>query len=232
MDRLICGDVGFGKTEIAMRAAFKAAAAGKQVLMLVPTTILAQQHLATFRERFGDLPVSVDMVNRFRTPGRDPRGPRALPRRPARHPDRHPPPAVDGRAAQGPGPGDRGRGAALRRGPEGGPAPAAPARGRAGHERHAHPADAPDLAVGAARHQRHRDPAARAGGRSPPTSASTTSRWSSRRCGARPRAEARASTCTTAWRRSRRPPRGCARWLPSCDRDRPRPDGASTSSRT
>ena len=68
MDRLICGDVGFGKTEIAMRAAFKAAAAGKQVLVLVPTTILAQQHLATFRERFGDLPVTLDMVNRFRTP--------------------------------------------------------------------------------------------------------------------------------------------------------------------
>jgi transcription-repair coupling factor (superfamily II helicase) len=68
MDRLICGDVGYGKTEIAMRAAFKAATAGKQTLMLVPTTILAQQHLATFRERFGDLPVSVDMVNRFRSP--------------------------------------------------------------------------------------------------------------------------------------------------------------------
>ena len=68
MDRLICGDVGFGKTEIAMRAAFKAAAAGKQVLILVPTTILAQQHLATFRERFGDLPVTLDMVNRFRSP--------------------------------------------------------------------------------------------------------------------------------------------------------------------
>ncbi len=68
MDRLICGDVGFGKTEIAMRAAFKSAAAGKQVLVLVPTTILAQQHLATFRDRFGDLPVTVDMVNRFRTP--------------------------------------------------------------------------------------------------------------------------------------------------------------------
>ena len=68
MDRLICGDVGFGKTEIAMRAAFKAAAAGKQVLMLVPTTILAQQHLATFRERYGDLPVTLDMVNRFRSP--------------------------------------------------------------------------------------------------------------------------------------------------------------------
>ena len=69
MDRLICGDVGFGKTEVAMRAAFKAAAGGKQVLILVPTTILAQQHLATFRERFADLPVSIDMVNRFRTAG-------------------------------------------------------------------------------------------------------------------------------------------------------------------
>jgi transcription-repair coupling factor (superfamily II helicase) len=68
MDRLVCGDVGFGKTEIAMRAAFKAAVAGKQVLVLVPTTILAQQHLATFRERYADLPVTIDMVNRFRTP--------------------------------------------------------------------------------------------------------------------------------------------------------------------
>ncbi|MDA2953183.1 MAG: transcription-repair coupling factor, partial [Actinomycetota bacterium] len=67
MDRLVCGDVGFGKTEVAMRAAFKAAAGGKQVLVLVPTTILAQQHLATFRERFAELPVSVDMVNRFRS---------------------------------------------------------------------------------------------------------------------------------------------------------------------
>jgi len=69
MDRLVCGDVGFGKTEVAMRAAFKAAAGGKQVLVLVPTTLLAQQHLATFRERFGDLPVSVDMINRFRSAG-------------------------------------------------------------------------------------------------------------------------------------------------------------------
>jgi transcription-repair coupling factor (superfamily II helicase) len=67
MDRLICGDVGFGKTEIAMRAAFKAAVAGKQVLVLVPTTILAQQHAATFAERFAELPVSIDMVNRFRS---------------------------------------------------------------------------------------------------------------------------------------------------------------------
>jgi len=69
MDRLVCGDVGFGKTEVAMRAAFKATAGGKQVMVLVPTTLLAQQHMATFRERFGDLPVSVDMVNRFRSAG-------------------------------------------------------------------------------------------------------------------------------------------------------------------
>ena len=54
MDRLICGDVGYGKTEVALRAAHKAAADGKQVMMLVPTTILAQQHFGTFRERFAD----------------------------------------------------------------------------------------------------------------------------------------------------------------------------------
>jgi transcription-repair coupling factor (superfamily II helicase) len=67
MDRLICGDVGYGKTEVALRAAFKAAEAGKQTLVLVPTTILAEQHLMTFRERYSDLPVSVEMVSRFRT---------------------------------------------------------------------------------------------------------------------------------------------------------------------
>ena len=161
MDRLICGDVGFGKTEIAMRAAFKAAAGGKQVLMLVPTTILAQQHLATFRERFGDLPVSVDMVNRFRTPAETREVLARYREGTPRHPDRHPPAAVDGRAAEGPRPGDRRRGAALRRRAEGEPAPAAAAGGRARDERHADPAHAPDLPVGPARHQRHRDAAAR-----------------------------------------------------------------------
>ena len=67
MDRLICGDVGYGKTEVALRAAFKAAEAGRQTLVLVPTTILAEQHWMTFEERFGDLPVKVGMVSRFRT---------------------------------------------------------------------------------------------------------------------------------------------------------------------
>ncbi|MCL4141685.1 UNVERIFIED_CONTAM: hypothetical protein GTU68_024760 [Idotea baltica] len=67
MDRLICGDVGFGKTEVAIRAAFKAVDNGKQVAVLVPTTILAYQHSRTFAERLKDFPVTVDYVNRFRT---------------------------------------------------------------------------------------------------------------------------------------------------------------------
>ena len=67
MDRLICGDVGYGKTEIAIRAAFKAVQEGKQVVFLVPTTILAQQHYNTFVQRMKDFPVRVDLMSRFRT---------------------------------------------------------------------------------------------------------------------------------------------------------------------
>jgi transcription-repair coupling factor (superfamily II helicase) len=67
MDRLVCGDVGFGKTEVAIRAAFKAVDNGKQVAVLVPTTILAFQHYRTFKERLSELPVTVDYLNRFRT---------------------------------------------------------------------------------------------------------------------------------------------------------------------
>lgn len=69
MDRLICGDVGYGKTEIALRAAFKAVQEGKQVVYLVPTTILAQQHYNTFVQRMKDFPIRVDMMSRFRTAG-------------------------------------------------------------------------------------------------------------------------------------------------------------------
>jgi transcription-repair coupling factor (superfamily II helicase) len=68
MDRLVCGDVGFGKTEVAIRAAFAVAVNGKQTLMLAPTTILAEQHWHTFRSRFRDFPVRVEMVSRFRAP--------------------------------------------------------------------------------------------------------------------------------------------------------------------
>jgi transcription-repair coupling factor (superfamily II helicase) len=67
MDRLICGDVGFGKTEVAIRAAFKAATDGKQVAILVPTTILAFQHYRSFKERLKDFPVNISYMNRFRT---------------------------------------------------------------------------------------------------------------------------------------------------------------------
>ncbi|RDS81181.1 transcription-repair coupling factor [Dyella monticola] len=67
MDRVICGDVGFGKTEVALRAAFAAATAGKQVALLVPTTLLAQQHYRNFADRFADWPVKVDVLSRFRS---------------------------------------------------------------------------------------------------------------------------------------------------------------------
>ncbi|MEP4078787.1 transcription-repair coupling factor [Haloferula sp.] len=68
MDRLVCGDVGFGKTEVAIRAAFKAVTGGKQVALLCPTTVLAEQHWRTFRERMSDYPIRIDLLNRFRTP--------------------------------------------------------------------------------------------------------------------------------------------------------------------
>src|SRR5256886_6048208 len=68
MDRLIVGDVGYGKTEVALRAAFKAVQDGKQVAIVVPTTVLAQQHFETFAERLATFPVNVEMLSRFRTP--------------------------------------------------------------------------------------------------------------------------------------------------------------------
>lgn len=68
MDRLVCGDVGYGKTEVAMRGAFKAIMDGKQVAILVPTTVLAEQHYSTFKERFSNYPAVIECLNRFRTP--------------------------------------------------------------------------------------------------------------------------------------------------------------------
>src|SRR6185295_1640442 len=68
MDRLICGDVGYGKTEVAMRAAMRAVLDGKQVALLTPTTVLAFQHWKTLRKRFAPFPVRVEMVSRFRAP--------------------------------------------------------------------------------------------------------------------------------------------------------------------
>src|SRR5699024_12100761 len=67
MDRLLCGDVGYGKTEVAIRAAFKAISEGKQVALLVPTTILAQQHYKTITERFSEYPIEIILLSRFCT---------------------------------------------------------------------------------------------------------------------------------------------------------------------
>ena len=173
MDRLICGDVGYGKTEVALRAAFKAAAEGKQVLMLVPTTILAQQHYGTFAERLADYPFTLEHVSRFRTAGRAEGGGRGLRRGPRRHPDRHPPGALARRAREGPRPADRRRGAALRRQAEGAAAPAEAEGRRDLDVGHADPAHAADVARRPARHLRDRDAARRAGARSGRTWAST-----------------------------------------------------------
>src|SRR5687768_6047491 len=67
MDRLLCGDVGYGKTEVAMRSAFKAVMDGKQVAFLAPTTVLAFQHVKTLKDRFAGFPVRIEMISRFRT---------------------------------------------------------------------------------------------------------------------------------------------------------------------
>ena len=104
MDRLVCGDVGYGKTEVALRAAVKAASDGKQVMMLVPTTILAQQHFGTFRERLADLPFVVEGVSRLRKPAEVKAVLARLRGGQGRHPDRHPPAALARRPRQGPGP--------------------------------------------------------------------------------------------------------------------------------
>ena len=119
MDRLICGDVGFGKTEVALRAAFVAVADGKQVAVLVPTTLLAEQHFHTFSDRFADWPVKLAELSRFRSAKESERSAERPRRRHDRHRHRHPQAAVEGREVQEPGPRDHRRGAPLRRAPEG-----------------------------------------------------------------------------------------------------------------
>ena len=159
MDRLICGDVGYGKTEVALRAAFKAVQDGKQVMLLVPTTILAQQHYGTFTERLKDFPITIEHASRFRPQRRATRSGEAVRRGKGRHPHRDPPAPVQRRPPQGARPADRRRGAAVRRQAEGA-APPAQAQGRRDlDERHADPAHAPDVDGRDPRHQRDRDAA-------------------------------------------------------------------------
>ncbi len=145
MDRIVCGDVGYGKTEIAVRAAFKAVQDGKQVAVLVPTTLLVQQHYATFAERYAAFPVNVAPLSRFQT-------------------DKEAKATIDGLAdgtvdvvigthrllsgevaVQGPRPGDRRRGAAVRRRAQGAAEAVADRGRRADHVRDADPAHPGDV---------------------------------------------------------------------------------------
>ena len=187
MDRLICGDVGYGKTEVALRAAFKGVADGKQVLMLVPTTILAQQHYGTFRERLADYPITVDHVSRFRSAAeqREAIGDSA---KAAWTFSSALTACSRATSRQGPRPAGPRRGAALRRAPEGAAAPAAPARRRDRDVGDADSAHAADVARRAARHLGDRD----AAGRPPPGShLRRRVRRAARAPGARARARAR-----------------------------------------
>ena len=94
MDRLLCGDVGYGKTEVAMRAAFKAVQDSKQVAVLTPTTVLSFQHFESFKRRFANFPVNIEMISRFRTREGAEGHPRKSRSRQGRHPHRHAPRAL------------------------------------------------------------------------------------------------------------------------------------------
>ena len=157
MDRLVCGDVGFGKTEVALRAAFRAAMAGRQVALLCPTTVLAQQHFRTFESRMAGYPIEVRALSRFQTQegaGGDAHRPQG---RQGRRRRRHAPPALEGRPLQEPRPPRRRRRAALRRRAQGAHQ-AAPRAGRRAHaDGDAHPAHAADGRDGPARPVAHHD---------------------------------------------------------------------------
>ena len=215
MDRLVFGDVGFGKTEVAMRAAMKAVQNGKQVAMLVPTTLLAQQHHATLGERFAPYPVRVEAMSRFLTRGRAAGRRHRARGRVGRHRHRHPPPAVRRHQVQGPrAPGHR-RGAAVRGGGQGPDQAAADLGGRA--HPHRHP-DSPDAGDGADRdsgRQPHPHRTESTAIRSSPTSGPTTSRPCRRRSGVSCCARARSSTSTTGCSRSTMPSPGCVPWCPT-----------------
>ena len=159
---LICGDVGFGKTEVGIRAAFKAVMDGKQVAVLVPTTVLAQQHFNTFRERMADYPIRVELLSRFRTRRAQERVVRDLAAGRRGHRDRHAPAVAERHRLQGPGPGGHRRGAALRRDAQGEVQDAAPAWWTCSRSApRPIPAHALPGADRRARHEHHPDAAAR-----------------------------------------------------------------------
>ena len=159
MDRLVVGDVGYGKTEVALRAAFKAIQDGKQVAVLVPTTVLAAQHFQTFSQRFAAFPMTVRLLSRFVPPHDQAATLEGLAERLGRPRHRDPPAAVEGRPVPRPRPRRRRRGAALRRRREGAAQAAAQRGRRADPVRHADPAHAQPRPGRHPRPQRHRDAA-------------------------------------------------------------------------
>ncbi len=180
MDRLICGDVGYGKTEVAVRAAFKAIMDGKQVALLVPTTVLAQQHYRNLSARLSRFPVRVEMLSRFRTPAQQEKiiqglgagtmdmvvgTHRILSQRPG---------------LQGSGHADHRRGAALWRGAKGKAQTTARPGRRADAQRHAHPAHAAHEPQRHPRHEHHHHAAQRAAARPHRLWPNTTTYWSAR----------------------------------------------------
>ena len=232
MDRLVCGDVGFGKTEVALRAAFVAVADGKQVAVLVPTTLLAEQHFNVFSDRFSDLPVKIAELSRFRSAKEVKAALDGLARGPHRHRHRHAQADPAGRQVPLAGPRDHRRGAPLRRAPEG--APEAPARRgrRADAHRDAHPAHARDVARGHPRllGDRHR---AAAAARDQDVRHAVVARHRAR--GRAARDEARRPGLLPAQRRRHDPHRRRAARRAGAGgtcRDRARPDAASASSST
>ena len=120
MDRLVCGDVGFGKTEVALRAAFIAVTGGKQVALLAPTTLLAEQHYQTLVDRFAKWPVKVAEMSRFRSAKEITAAHQGPGRRQRRHRGRHAQAAERNDQVQEPGPAHHRRGTPLRRAPQGG----------------------------------------------------------------------------------------------------------------
>ena len=151
MDRLVCGDVGFGKTEVALRAAFVAAMSGLQVAVVVPTTLLARQHYKTFTERFKGLPIRVAQASRLVGPKELAAVKEGLKSGADRHRRRHARAARQVDQFRPPRPADHRRGAALRRHPQGAPEEAARGRARADAVGDADPAHAAIGAVGRAR---------------------------------------------------------------------------------
>ncbi len=155
MDRLVCGDVGFGKTEVALRAAFVAVSEGRQVAVLVPTTLLAEQHFNNFSDRFADWPVKLAELSRFRSAKETSEALEGAGRGSARHRHRHPQAPAEGREVQEPRARHHRRGAPLRRAPEGAAEGAARRGRRADAHRHPDPAHAGDVARRTARFFRH-----------------------------------------------------------------------------